>query len=102
MDDIFVLVAIPDKLWRFAINVMSVDPSGKDTGEIIDEGIISELKNFYHDLGLTTNLRELVGKEPDIDMMVKSLNRNMGDTLGTYVPLSMEDCKEIYRLALEG
>lgn len=35
-------------------------------------------------------------------MMVKSLNRNMGDTLGTYVPLSMEDCKEIYRLALEG
>lgn len=91
----------PDKLWRFAINVMSVDPSGKDTEEIIDEGI-SELKNFYHDLGLKTNLRELVGKEPDIDMMVKSLNRNMGDTLGTYVPLSMEDCKEIYRLALEG
>ncbi len=91
----------PDKLWRFAINVMSVDPAGKDTGEIIDEGI-SELKNFYHDLGLTTNLRELVGKEPDIDMMVKSLNRNMGDTLGTYVPLSMDDCREIYKLAMEG
>lgn len=91
----------PDKLWRFAINVMSVDPTGKDTEEIIDEGI-SELKNFYHDLGLTTNLRELVGKEPDIDMMVKSLHRNMGDTLGSYVPLSMDDCKEIYKLALEG
>lgn len=91
----------PDKLWRFAINVMSVNPSGKDTEEIIDEGI-SELKNFYHDLGLTTNLRELVGKEPDIDMMVKSLQRNMGDTLGAYVPLSMDDCKEIYRIALEG
>lgn len=91
----------PDKLWRFAINVMSVNPSGKDTEEIIDEGI-SELKNFYHDLGLTTNLRTLVGKEPDIDMMVKSLHRNMGDTLGNYVPLSMADCKEIYKLALEG
>lgn len=91
----------PDKLWRFAINVMSVDPAGKDTEEIIDEGI-SELKNFYHDLGLTTNLRELVGKEPDIDLMVKSLHRNMGDTLGNYVTLSMDDCKEIYKLALEG
>lgn len=91
----------PDKLWRFAINVMSVDPTGKDTEEIIDEGI-SELKNFYHDLGLTTNLRELVGKEPDIDIMVKSLHRNMGDTLGNYVTLSMDDCKEIYKLALEG
>lgn len=91
----------PDKLWRFAINVMSVNPAGKDTEDIIDEGI-SELKNFYHDLGLTTNLRELVGKEPDIDMMVESLHRNMGDTLGAYVPLSMDDCREIYRLALEG
>ena len=91
----------PDKLWRFAINVMSVNPAGKDTEEIIDEGI-SELKNFYHDMGLTTNLRELVDKEPDIDMMVESLHRNMGDTLGAYVPLSMEDCREIYKLALEG
>ena len=91
----------PDKLWRFAINVMSVDPAGKTTDEIIAEGI-SELKHFYHDLGLTTNLRELVGKDPDIDMMVKSLHRNIGDTLGSYVPLSMDDCKAIYEAALQG
>ncbi len=91
----------PDKLWRFAINVMSVNPAGKETMEIIDEGI-SELKNFYHDLGLTTNLRELIGEEPDIEKMVKSLHRNMGNTLGAYVPLSMDDCREIYRIALEG
>lgn len=91
----------PDKLWRFAINVMSVNPAGKDTDEIIDEGI-SELKNFYHDLGLTTNLRELIGGEPDIEKMVHSLERNVGKTLGNYVPLSMEDCAEIYRLACEG
>lgn len=88
----------PDKLWRFAINVMSVNPAGKDTDEIIDEGI-SELKNFYHDLGLTTNLKELIGCEPDIEKMVKSLERNVGSTLGNYVPLSMQDCAEIYQLA---
>lgn len=91
----------PDKLWRFAINVMSVDPAGKNTAEIIEDGI-GELKNFYHDLGLTTGLRELVGKEPDIDLMVNSLHRNVGDVLGKYVPLSMDDCREIYRIALEG
>ena len=90
----------PDKLWRFAINVMSVDPAGKTTDEIIDEGI-SELKNFYHDLGLTVNLRELIGQEPDIDKMVASLERNVGKTLGNYVPLSMDDCREIYRIACE-
>ena len=89
----------PDKLWRFAINVMSVNPAGKDTNEIIDEGI-SELKNFYHDLGLTTNLEELCGCVPDIDRMINSLHRNMGDTLGAYVPLSMADCREIYEIAL--
>lgn len=91
----------PDKLWRFAINVLSVNPAGKTTDDIIDEGI-SELKNFYHGLGLTTNLRELIGCEPDIDKMVKSLERNVGKTLGNYVPLSMDDCAEIYRMACEG
>lgn len=96
----FVAKINPDRVWRFSINVMSVNPEGKSTGEIIDEGI-SELKHFYHDLGLTTDLRELVGFEPDIEAMVKSLHRNMGDTLGFYVPLSMDDCREIYRIALE-
>jgi len=88
----------PDKLWRFAINVMSVNPTGKSTDEIIDEGI-SELRNFYHGMGLTTNLRELIGCEPDIDGMVESLERNVGKTLGNYVQLSMDDCREIYRIA---
>lgn len=91
----------PDKLWRFAINIMSVDPSGKNTEEIIDEGI-SELKNFYHDLSLTTNLKELIGQDPDIDKMIRSLQRNMGDTLGEYVSLSMNDCREIYEIATQG
>ena len=91
----------PDKLWRFAINVMSVNPAGKSTDEIIEEGI-GELTHFYHDLGLTTNLRELIGCEPDIDTMVKSLERNVGKTLGSYVPLSMNDCREIYKIACEG
>lgn len=91
----------PDKLWRFAINVMSVDPAGKSTDEIIEEGI-NELKQFYHDMGLTTNLQILVGQKPEIDKMIESLHRNMGDTLGSYVPLSMEDCKEIYEIAMQG
>lgn len=95
----FVAKRKPDMVWRFAINVMSVNPDGLDTDQVIAEGI-ALLKDFYHDLGLATSLRELIGKEPDIDAMVKSLERNMGKTLGFYVPLSMDDCREIYRLAL--
>ena len=89
----------PDMAWKFAINVMSVNPQGLDTDHIIAHGI-STLKQFYNDLGLTTSLRELIGEEPDIDAMVESLRHNIGDTLGNYMPLSMDDCKEIYRLAL--
>lgn len=95
----FVARRNPDKVWQFAINVMSVDPAGKDRDRIIEEGI-DRLKEFYHDLGLTTSLRELCGCEPDIPKMVRSLERNMGPTLGNYVPLSMEDCAEIYKSAL--
>ncbi len=95
----FVSRTNPDMVWRFAINVMSVNPAGLTTEQIIAEGI-ELLKDFYHDLGLTTSLRELIGKEPDIDALVKSLEGNMGPKLGNYVPLSMKDCREIYELAL--
>ncbi len=95
----FVAKRKPDMVWRFAINVMSVDPSGLDTEHIIEEGI-NLLKDFYHDLGLTTSLTELVGKEPDIDALVESLHKNLGDMIGSYVPLPIDDCREIYQLAL--
>lgn len=95
----FVAKRNPDMVWRFAVNVMSVDPSGLDTEHIIEEGI-NLLKDFYHDLGLTTSLTELVGKEPYIDALVESLHKNLGDMIGSYVPLSIDDCREIYQLAL--
>lgn len=95
----FVAKRKPDMVWRFAITVMSVNPSGLDTEHIIEEGI-NLLKDFYHDLGLTTSLTELVGKEPDIDALVESLHKNLGDMIGSYVPLSIDDCREIYQLAL--
>ncbi len=96
----FVSFRNPDKIWQFAINVMSVNPTDKSAHDVIAEGI-DRLKEFYHDLGLTTDLKTLIGGEPDIDKMIRSLHRNMGDTVGSYVPLTMKDCEEIYRLACE-
>jgi len=95
----YVSVKNPGMARQFAVNVMNVNPEGLDTDRIIDLGI-SALKDFYHTLGLTTSLRELTGCEPDIDGMVGSLEYNMGAALGNYVTLSMDDCREIYRLAL--
>lgn len=89
----------PDKIWRFAINVMSVDPTGHTTDEVIAEGI-AMLRDFYHDLGLSTSLTELIGTKPDVDALVDSLKKNFGETLGSYVALSPADWREIYNLAL--
>ena len=96
----FVAKKNPHKVKEFAINVMGVDAAAKNDETIIAEGI-EALKSFYHNIGMTTSMRELTGVEnPDIEALVKSLRGNMGDTLGFYVPLSMDDCAEIYRLAL--
>lgn len=96
----FVAKKNPFKVKEFAVNVMGISAEEKNDEQIIEEGITS-LKAFYHELGLTTSIRELTGVDnPDIEALVKSLNGNMGDTLGFYVPLSMTDCAEIYRMAL--
>lgn len=94
----FVARKNPGKVLQFAINVMGVNPAGKTPDEVIKAGI-DALKDFYHQLDLTTSLVELIGCKPDIEGMVKSLERNMGPVLGAYVPLSMADCAEIYRMA---
>ena len=96
----FVAKKKPHKVREFAVKVMGIEAEGKSDEMVIAEGI-EALKAFYHSIDLTTSMRELTGVEnPDIEALVKSLNGNMGDTLGFYVPLSMEDCAEIYRLAL--
>lgn len=95
----FVARRNPDMVWKFAINVMSVNPAGLDTDAIIEKGIAS-LKDFYHDLGLTTSLTELCGRKPDVDALIAGLRKTMGANVGSYVPLSMEDCREIYNMAL--
>lgn len=95
----FVARRSPAKVEQYAVQVMGVDPSGLSRDEVIAEGIRRQ-KEFYHSLGLTTSLRELIGCEPDIDGMVASLEGNMGPQLGGYVVLSMADCAEIYRAAL--
>lgn len=95
----FVAAKNPGKAELFARNVMGIDKASFTRKETIDAGI-EALKDFYHSLGLTTSLRELINMEPDIELLVKSLRNNIGERLGNYVPLTMEDCAEIYKLAL--
>lgn len=95
----FVARKNPAKVLQFAQNVMGISREDKTDQEVCRLAI-EALKGFYHTLGLTTSIRELIGGEPDIDLLVNSLRGNIGDTLGFYVPLSMDDCRCIYEAAL--
>lgn len=88
----------PLKVVSFGVKVLGVDPQGKTDSQICTE-TVECLKNFYRYLGLPVSIRELIGREGDVDMLVESLHGNMGDSLGFYVPLSMDDCAKIYCMA---
>lgn len=94
----FVAKKNPAKVVQFAQNVMNIFPINKTTDETCRLAV-DALRGFYHTLGLPTTIHELIGREPDIDTLVESLHVNMGDTLGFYVPLSMDDCRLIYEAA---
>lgn len=89
----------PALMRRFAVDVMGIHPQGRTDAETARAGI-EALRDFFQSLGLTTSLRELVRKEPDIEALVRSLHANMGDSVGNFVKLSMADAQEIYKLSL--
>lgn len=95
----FVAKKNPHKLLQFAQNVMGISAECRTREQTIELGI-QALENFYHTLDLTTSLRTLIGKEPNIDTLVESLRYNMGPSLGSYVTLSMSDAYDIYTAAL--
>ncbi len=94
----FVAQKNPAKVERFATAVMGVR-EGSDSKTIIAEGI-TRLREFYKSIGLTVSTTELIGHEPDIETLVASLHYNMGEHVGGYVVLDMDDCRQIYKAAL--
>lgn len=91
------------KLVQFAVRVWDVPQPSSEASDaelqaIAQEGIL-RLKQFFRSLDLPTTFAELGIPHPDIDRMIESLRRNKGELLGNYVKLTMEQCKEIYRLA---
>lgn len=95
----FVARRQPALMRRFAVDVMGIHPQGHTDAETARAGI-EALRDFFQSLGLTTSLRELVRKQPDIEALVRSLHANMGDSVGNFVKLSMADAQEIYKLSL--
>ncbi|WP_139651656.1 iron-containing alcohol dehydrogenase [Raoultibacter phocaeensis] len=72
------------------------------TGSAEDDALsaIDETRSFFASLGMPTTLCELGIEEDDIERMIPTLKENKGEPFGSFKKLTMDDAREIYRLAL--
>ncbi len=82
---------------KFAINVMGVEDSGSDE-EIAIKGI-EAMEEFYHQINMPTNLREL-GVEASDEQLVEMAHKcavGVGGVMGSAKKLKEEDMLAIFR-----
>lgn len=61
---------------------------------------ISEFEKFFKSIGMPLTFSELGIENPDIDLLVKKVHENKGETFGAYYPITPEVSRSIYTIAL--
>ena len=84
----------PDRFVKFARNVMGVTGEGSDA-EIVERGI-QAVEQFYRDIHMPTNMREL-GIEPTDAQIAEMAEKSVAE--GTVKVLNYEDKVAIYKMA---
>jgi len=86
---------------RFAVNVMDVPNDFTDPEGTALRGI-EAVEQFYHAIGMPTNIKELIGKDitdEEIKEMVRKCSRDYTATCGGLKVLNAEDMENIYKMA---
>lgn len=85
---------------KFAINVMGVSPDAASDEEIALKGI-EAMENFYHEIKMPTNLRELgvTASEEDLKLMAHKCAVGVNGGKGSAKFLKEEDMLEIYKMS---
>ncbi|MBO5592963.1 MAG: iron-containing alcohol dehydrogenase [Prevotella sp.] len=86
---------------RFAVNVMGVENDFAHPDETAEKGIRA-VEDFYHKIGMPTNIHELLGREitdDEIEEMVEKCSRGGTLTLGAMEKIGTDDMRAIYRMA---
>eukprot|EP00825_Cyclidium_porcatum_P037436 TRINITY_DN4130_c0_g2_i1.p1 TRINITY_DN4130_c0_g2~~TRINITY_DN4130_c0_g2_i1.p1 ORF type:complete len:282 (+),score=48.78 TRINITY_DN4130_c0_g2_i1:133-978(+) len=87
----------PDMLAQYAVRVQGI-PDSDDKKAVALKGV-EALKKFFSSIGLPVSFKELGAREEDIDLLVKRLHDNKGETVGFFKKLSREDSLNIYQIA---
>jgi hypothetical protein len=86
---------------RFAVNVMGVENDFNDPEGTAEMGVRA-MERFYHDIGMPTSIKELLGRtvtDEEIADMVDKASRGGTMTLGSIMTIKTDDMTAIYRLA---
>ncbi|MBQ9641337.1 MAG: iron-containing alcohol dehydrogenase [Bacteroidaceae bacterium] len=86
---------------RFAVNVLDVENDFTDPEATALRGI-EAMEQFYHAIGMPTNIPELIGRKAtdgEIQEMVRKCSRNHQITQGRFKVLHPADLEAIYRMA---
>ena len=86
---------------RFAVNVMGVPNDFTDPEGTAIKGI-EAMERFYHDIGMPTNIRELIGRDitdEEIKEMTRKCSRDFTATCGCLKVLRADDMEKIYKMA---
>ena len=98
----------PDKVAQLAIRVLGVNAttpeirfmSADEKQRVAMQGV-SRLRSFFkYTLRLPVTLPELGIPEPDIELLVRKLHEDKGESFGFYYTLTPDISREIYQLAM--
>ena len=97
--------ADPQRFLLFARDVFGIEPACdlEPADEAIADAVncaIDELQGFFQSLGMPASLGDFDLGEADVEPLITTLAQNKGERFGHFMPLTMDDCRAIYRSAL--
>lgn len=83
---------------RFAIKVFEIKDNKRKPLKVAQAGI-KALQDFFKEIGMPTSFKDIEAKEEDIPKLVEKLRINVGERIGNFKSLTMEDAENIYHIA---
>jgi hypothetical protein len=91
-----------DRFVKFAIEVMGVPKDHIEKPLATATTGVRNLENFFHEIGMPTNIPELIGREAteeEIRTLVDKCSRGGTITIGAMEVLKADDMTAIYQMA---
>ena len=92
---------IPDRFYKYAVNVMDVEPSS-DRNKVIIQGI-EKTEEFFRSIGMPTDIKGLgvVPTQDELHLLAEKCEEAVGGRIGSARILYVEDMYRIYKNAVE-